>query len=325
MKTRHPLDAVKRLVVLHNPASTNANYAEELIKDLRHAMPDKQISVVRTTPDGEEPNRRRLIGALAKGGSDKQLLIVAGGDGAIHYAVKALLHPDTPSRLRHTPLTPWPTGNANDFFHSIHNREKRETAIRVLQHADARLVTVHPLEWRIQDETGKWEELAVSYGTIGSSAKSTYRLNRPEHRSRRKSLRKTGRFLLDSLKTVSTLWQPPRVTIQLNGRRRRVTEMQFINGPIMAIVAHYNIKHSDRAMFFGITSGESRIKLALTTLRMGMGAPPGKRTSKPVQFTIDNDKPVPAQVDGEYFELRNGTVRVGPSREHVVIWATKDA
>ena len=75
-----------RLLVIKNPASTNARGAARYLALLRAAFPDADCMVIETRPGGREANWEHLrtyAGLLGK----RTLLCVAGGDGSVNLSL----------------------------------------------------------------------------------------------------------------------------------------------------------------------------------------------------------------------------------------------
>lgn len=313
---------IERYVVVLNPYSTNGKKGEKYVSKLRDAQPDAEIAVVRAASAAKI--HPALLAALQKGEGKRQLIIVAGGDGTVHLVVNALMHPDTPAALRQIPLTAWALGNGNDFFNSIHTKDAEREPLHVVQSPKAHTVRVRPLEWTIQPEKGNLQQrFALCYSTIGATGQATAAITSTEHRKRRQTINPRARTAHDIVSGAPALLLPKPFDVQIGTVRRRLVEMQFINGPVMTIHARYNTRLSDKNLFFGTVEQGNPVNILVTAARTIAGNPPGRTTTRPITFRLL--QPAHAQLDGEYLELPAGTITVAPSKTALTIWATKPA
>jgi diacylglycerol kinase family enzyme len=326
---RHLLDSIDAVVVAYNDRSTRSHRSEQLIQRLRRELPTKRISVVGIGSDDTAANRRKLLDRLKRTAAPgRTLLIAGGGDGTAHFVAAALLHADTPAEYRKTPITPWPLGNGNDFFNSVHGPSVARDPLQALLSPQLHAIHVHPLEWHITGKEGTdTRRFSLCYGTIGASGSATEYINQPAHRERRKQTSSlVRRLLLDIRQGARALWFPKRFMVHERGRAFRATELQFNNGPIMTMRARYPELLSERGMF--VTSSRSRHPLAIVfdAMRLGFGTPPGAHHTGTLHFSLKSDDPIHAQSDGEPFRLPTQVrFSIGPSNLKLTVWATKKA
>lgn len=315
---------ITRIVVIANPRSTRSERSDELVAALRSRVARLPVQVVRAS----EPERTRheLTAALQTGTPEHTLLVIAGGDGTAHCAVNALLHPETPPSVRKVACTAWPLGNGNDFFNSIHTAAVAARPLEAILSSALRTISVHPLEWRYQDAQGEHCRYALCYATVGASAGSTAIINQPEHRERRRHTPGLRGLWMDVREGARAMWFPQQFMVRGQGKAYRAMELQFNNGPIMTIRGRYPILLSDPGLFFSVVRPNHPFAVGLTTLRMGLGMPAGKRYTKSLQFHLESTAPIPAQADGEPFSLPPDVrFSIGPSAQSLTIWASKAA
>ena len=320
------LDGIDAIVIAYNERSTRSQRSEQLIHRLRETIPDTPVAVVHIGNDDTAGNRRKLLASLQSAPAGRSLLVVAGGDGTAHFVTSTLLHPETPPKYRTTPVTVWPLGNGNDFFYSVHSVAVAHDPLLALLSPELRSVKIYPLEWHIQNGGHELRKLSLCYGTIGATGAATVRINEPEHRERRKHTTGLNTLWLDIRQGSSSMWFPKRFTVHANDGTYRAIELQFNNGPLMTMRAHYPVLLSDHAMFFSKTCPNNPLAVGATVVRMGVGAPAGVRQTKPLHFRLESDGPIHAQTDGEAFELPpEVSFSIGPGKEPIVVWASKIA
>jgi diacylglycerol kinase family enzyme len=180
---RHLLDSIDAVVVAYNDRSTRSHRSEQLIQRLRRELPTKRISVVGIGGDDTAANRRKLLDRLKRTAAPgRTLLIAGGGDGTAHFVAAALLHADTPAEYRKTPITPWPLGNGNDFFNSVHGPSVAHDPLQALLSPQLHAIRVHPLEWHITGKEGtdtrraRYPELLSERGMFVTSSRSRHPL-----------------------------------------------------------------------------------------------------------------------------------------------------
>jgi diacylglycerol kinase family enzyme len=320
----HLLDGIDRILVIRNERSTRSDLGASLVSQLRETLPKKEIVELRTGTDDTATNRRKLVEHLKGAAAGRTLLVAAGGDGTAHFVAAALLHADTPARCRQNPITPWPLGNGNDFFNSVHGTWVARDPLKALTSPKVHAITVHPLEWRIQTERGERRRFSLCYGTIGATGSATEYINRPGHRKRRKQLGFVGRLLLDIRQVVKALWFPHQFTVRHKGESYRATELQFNNGPIMTMRARYPVLLSERRMFVSTSHSRHPLAIAMAALRMGAGKLPGAHHKEHMAYQLLSDRPIYAQSDGDAFKLpQQVKFTVGPSAMSLTVWATR--
>lgn len=110
--------------LLVNPASSRGRGAARLAGAVR----EEQVDVVETTSPSEMTRHARR--AVDDG---HERVIVAGGDGAVHYAIQALAGSDCALGLV-------PVGSGNDLSRALGISPEPGTALRLALHGDARKI-----------------------------------------------------------------------------------------------------------------------------------------------------------------------------------------
>ncbi|HSX17694.1 MAG TPA: hypothetical protein VLH86_06370 [Patescibacteria group bacterium] len=317
----HPLNDIEGFVVVTNSMSSHGADGMALAEAIQANEPHREVTVVDIDKD-PTVSRDRLIEGMQRGGVLQKLIVIGGGDGSLHYHTKAMFHPDMPADLQDWPFTATPLGSAFDGYMATHDGSMIGYTPGILEHPDAHIIDVHPLELTDEDETIL--EHALLYLTAGPTAAAAKIYASPEHRAKKAAHAERLGMLIDLAGGLPAMWRPEQFLVEVDGQVAKMTEMQFINGDRMAIEARYDTRLSRREMHFGYTRHNNPAAIGATALRMKLGVAPGRRQVEPVQFTIRSGKPVPAQVNGEYFELPGGsTYIVRPSERRVRMWATR--
>lgn len=168
-----------RLLLVYNPRSSQANRIErEVLEPLRAAT---GLSFGRFEVEAKkmEINAERLAKVLCDG----DVVVVAGGDGAVAVAVNGCMLSEKAVRLAVLPY-----GNFNDTARSLGvKRRDKEGILKILEKLtdfEGDLDTqkeIYPLEVRIN---GKLWRYVVSYVTVGMLAASTQVFDEPKVRKR---------------------------------------------------------------------------------------------------------------------------------------------
>jgi hypothetical protein len=325
----HPLQDIEGFIVLAGD-STNGALAKQWHDTLQLHESNREVQLVYTGnderlnfPDLEERNRQRLAVALEVGGTANKLVIVGGGDGSVHYAVRALLHDDMPGEAKNAILTSWALGYANDFYFDTQDGNMVGYPLGTLEHPGAHVFDAHPMQ--ITDEDGNPIDLVTMYWTAGSTAVIAAILGSQKHRGRRKRILAPDK-VIDAVGGVQGLWLPERYQVSINdGEPAGTAEIQVINGGHMAVYSRYpsRLSHSGE-VFLSTVESNSPLAVGVTAVRMMTGHAKGELQTGPISIANNSKKPMPTQSDGEQSSLQPGsTIIIKPSERRVRVWATK--
>jgi diacylglycerol kinase family enzyme len=313
---------VEGYVVIVSSNSANGEGAEAYADALQLREPDRRVDVLHTDKN-EESNRYGLIEKLQAGGALNKLIVVGGGDGSVHYTVRALLHPDMPGELRDSILTSWALGTACDFYFATQDGNMAQDPLGTLNHPDAHIFDAYPAE--ITNEDGDVLDYMTLYWTAGPTAVAAAILASEEHRARKAHWpRKLGK-LIDIASGIPTMWLPERYTASLNGGiPTQMAEAQIINADRMGMDARYPSRLSRQEIYLSTVASNSPAAIGATALRMKIGRTKGALRPDAVSVNVTSDKPVPVQIDGEPGTLApNEKIIFTPGKRRVRVWATK--
>ncbi|MET0779632.1 MAG: diacylglycerol kinase family protein [Candidatus Saccharimonadales bacterium] len=325
----HPLAAVEGFVVVAGD-STNGELAKEWRDTLQLHEPNREVQLVLTgnsedlsLQDLEERNRHRLAVALGAGNTANKMVIVGGGDGSVHYALRALLHNDMPASAKDAILTSWALGRANDFYFATQDGSMVGYPMGTLEHPDAHIFDAHPME--IIDEAGNVIDLAAMYWTGGATAVAAAIFASHKHRECRKRIHAPD-DLIDVIGGAPALWLPEQYEISVNGGEpRKTAEVQITKGDRMAEKARFPSRLSHgKEVFLSVVGSNSPLAVGATAVRMMTGHARGELQTVPISIANTGKKPMPTQADGEIGSLKPGsTITIQASERHVRVWATK--
>jgi diacylglycerol kinase family enzyme len=293
-----------RLVIIRNPASTRAARMNVRIGLLKKAFPGLPCTILDTVSGGAEANQAMLRDHLKLLGPHT-LLGIAAGDGTVHLVINFLLNDPAASRGAHqTPLLPLWGGNANDLANMLNGPYL--PGIFLALRRQGQVISIRPMRCKLQFADGaRLTIIAGNYASFGATAAVARQLNGPEHRHH--SIRRfiPARPLLDALTTVKALVRSPRFEVEEAGRRRRVYEKIFANGPRFAKLNLMPARLA-RPTFYAHTFEHKRFFTILSRLVGSLRRHSADHfLMKRVSFTILS--PVTAQFDGETMDLPPGT------------------
>lgn len=297
-----------RLVVLVNPASTQAPKARKAITTLQQRYGEGRIEEIETVPE-LEITRNTILSTLR----ERDILGIAGGDGTVNVAVQTLVSPTTPTHIARTPLLTFGTGNANDLAHVLHRDARSLT--HVLEEGKA--VPVHPLHCEIIQPGGIPENrYAACYASFGAVAHAAAYINDKEHRGNLFRRLPGVRHLIDAMAIGRALRHASLFTIEEDGREREIFDRIISNGPRMAKFGRFPVRLTEQEMFVATVSDNSIASIARNARDLARGTLPGDfvrdesvdfRVASVQRATPDDPGYIYAQFDGEAATYPPGT------------------
>ncbi len=289
-----------RIILVVNPTSSHVSRVRGRARELKTLFPARTIEVVETTKD-PLLFRTKLTSRLSEN-SRPTLLCIGGGDGTVNLVLNILMKGQHELRLDHITLLPLWGGNANDFAYMLNGPPGR-TKLKSL-FALASVVPVHPFQITLTspDKTVHIR-YAACYASFGASAYATDQLDKTVHHNKKITHRpEASRFLAEVLRSFKALLDAPGFDIELRGRRVKIFEHVFINGPRVAKLSRMPVKLNEKKFYQALRPEQEPFFMFYMRLfqifkRGGYNA----ITSKPQTFTTEQK--VWAQFDGEAMEL----------------------
>lgn len=237
----------KRCVVIVNPASSNYDRGQRLIRQLAALFPGNNFEIIEMRQtDYERPSW--LITRLNAAITDKKtLMAIAGGDGTNNLVVDTLLRSSAVSEAaRHVVILPLWAGNANDLAHMANGNPPNsiETIIQ-----NGTVSSIYPLAVTTRHAGKTATKLAICYVSLGASAYVSARISQPSYRRKRIYRLPGGRNLTDMANVTRAFIGAATFESSMNGTRRRIYDLVIINGPRMAKVSRVPVKLTDKNFY----------------------------------------------------------------------------
>lgn len=293
-------------IVVRNPVSTNARYADERVADLRRAYPKATFTIVMTTVAGRAANKQLLRKHADKLGR-RTLLCIAAGDGTVNMVVEALVaDPYFSDEARRTPVLPLWCGNANDLAYMLNGAPSATAIERVVQKGHA--VSVRPLvctltsaSMHVTPET----RLAVCYASFGATAFAARALEASMRKDTRTYPLPGFRFVRELAVAAIALYRAPRFDVEEAGQKYRIFERIFLNGSRFAKVAAVPLDLTDEYLHSTTVTTKRFSSVFFHIAKLTKRTHTDDVTVTHAAFTLDDD--VWAQFDGETMRIPRGT------------------
>ena len=227
----------------------------------------------------------------------RTLLCIAAGDGSINFLIQALLlDANISAKARRTPILPLWGGNGNDLASMLNGRVARTTVRMIFD--SATVTPVRPMLFRMVHADGTVRErLACVTASFGATAQAARRLN--GHQYRQSQLHKIpgGRYIAEGLTAWWAIAASSTFVSEQTGKKRRMYEYTFGNGPRMAKWYRMPVRLNDDQFFLSKVEGKVAIVTpAMLTLSFHRRSSASK-LYKTTQLVVH--EPVWAQFDGE--------------------------
>lgn len=308
----------KRCVVVVNPASSNYDRGQLLIRQLADIFSVKNFETIELRlTDYERPSWliTRLNAALDK----KTLLAIAGGDGTDNLVIDTLLRSSAISDVaRNIVVLPLWAGNANDLAHMANGNPPKsiESIIN-----NGVVTPVYPLAVTTHHGSKSFTKLAVCYVSLGASAYVSARINHPSYRRKRIYRLPGGRNFTDMASVTRAFIGAATFESNLNGNRRRIYDLLMINGSRIAKVNRIPIKLTDKN-FYEIMVVRKHPAMLSYILQVIRGNDVERRTRTERSLTVNET--TWAQIDGEPLKIPGETqITVQPYDHPFYLLATK--
>jgi|GEM_PF-3174067 len=291
MKSAAPI-AFKRLIVLHNPGSSNAAKAQKLISALRKTHPPH----LAVAPTGQtETENLALLKDLRAG----DVVALFGGDGTISSFVDLLYHPSLPKRVRRAVFLPIGTGRMNDVARMLNGRHA-SSPLYALKHG--RVLAVYPLECRCTPLGGKGQPLIkrVIYSVgFGYSGTCSLVWNDPAFRAKVRTLTPVTRTVEFFKMGTGVLKEAEYFDITSERKRRPVLEVMIANGHMIGGYYRLPTRLSQREFYLTISDDKSFLGTVRTIAELVTNRFAGGQSVAAASFVLHD--PVIAQLGGEPF------------------------
>lgn len=310
----------KQIVVVFNPASSNAKRSLRRIKELINAFPKTRIHVINTVAEKDQNKKilqdnKNLLGS-------KTLLCIAAGDGTVSGVVQELVsNPNLNDEHRQSVILPLWGGNANDLAYMLNGFSPINRLRKLIKSGGK--VAVYPLKISIVHEGVKDIKYATSYVSFGATGYAAYKLNSPKYRS--KILYKV--FLLRQFAelgvVVRAFIDAKKFKLKEDGNNSEVYEKIFVNGSRIAKFGKLPLKLTDRE-FYVATATYKHPKILLYALKVFRQRKPLGKIVQDATMEFVIDSPTWAQIDGEVFTIQPGSkINVTISSKHFLAHSTK--
>lgn len=298
------------IIVLQNPKSKNVAFADERIATLEKLFPgkvDKPIDTHRKPELTRIAIVNRLTKEVEKG--RRPIFAIAGGDGTVNTALESLVDPAADDRLRHIPLVPLGTGNANDLANMLF---RDPTQLEEICTA-GRTLDIHPLQVSIASPSGGRVRTLIAgcYVSFGASAQGAHKLNDPEVRRHAQSDKAFEQLLPDVFAMIAAVQAEP-FTIEHAGKEYELREILFGNGDRAAKVGRMRARLDKPEIYTAMVRNRifGRTALLRAAIQMIQGNLPGKLLEDE-SFSFVTRDTVPVQYDGETsYVLAGSTVTI---------------
>lgn len=299
MKKRSDFNCI---LIIRNPASTNASRLKRRTQELEELFPNTPVTILETSPNGRESNRKLLIKHRGQLGPNT-LLCIAAGDGTVNLVIETLQSDSALSEeMRQTPLLPMWSGNANDLAHMLNGYSQLTNLHSVFRRG--RIIAVSPLKITMCQGNKKSIRFAACYASFGATAFAAHRINLPSHRRQKLNAWPVLRIIPEIYTVGRAFAEVPHFNIKENAHIYKLYEYAFINGSRIAKIERLPIRLTDNAFFMAKITRKHPI-VFLYALQLLRKRPFGRITSKGRHFEIL--EPTWLQLDGEVVELSAGT------------------
>jgi hypothetical protein len=299
MKKMH---SIKHVLIIFNPASTNAKRLARRIDELKQQFDPSIITLFETSKEGREANKKLILTHKELLGPDS-LLCIAAGDGTVNLVIETLLtSPEISDADRATPILPLWGGNANDLAHMLNGYPWRRPLRNIFRRG--KVTSINPLRITLTREDTSTVKIAACYASFGAMAYAANRINKPAHRHKPF----TGTF---GIKVLIEFYTVTRAFLKVqtyrlieNGELQTMYEYAMINGSRIAKIERMPVSLTDNAFYVAKISRKHPVAF-LYVLRVLRQKRFGRITNRARSFTLVDDTWL--QMDGEVMELEAGT------------------
>jgi len=289
MSLKVPSGEYDRTVIAGNPRSTRyAEIGHEIAAAEAMGLPVEEIET--------QPTVAAMSSLLDVVLEPRDLLVIWSGDGGASTSAQAMMGREQPVVLR-------PGGNAADAYNAL-NRGKD---LRQIIHG-GRVEDLRPLEITVTTpDKHTTVRRAIVYTAIGASAIASRDLDalKDAAPSRIPRLVREANIVLDSLK--HTPWFTVE-DVESNAPPRRVTDRTFARGDVIGKLGRTHANLS-LPQFEDLSARTGTYPRSVSLMaKLGLGALRGSlRDEAHFKVKSQDGSPLPAHVDGEYYEVPSGS------------------
>lgn len=283
----------ERLVILFNPASTNAAKAERQIQQLESAFSGK---VIKANVGKDHAATCKILKEHLRPGD---ILVPAGGDGTINNVINCLLSPSMSKEIRNTRVLPLGAGRMNDIPRMLNRRYYNDPRY-VLE--NGRELSVNPMHCTITpfDKSKKPLEVITIHSIgFGFGAESSKLYNDPEFRAKQQQRSAIAQEVELFRAAVEILKEAKPLEITVNGQKRQVFDVTAVCGHIMAGYYRLPSRLSQKEFFFEISDDKSFAHTVKTIAELMTNRYSGGELATSVSFDLHT--PAAAHIGGEPF------------------------
>lgn len=314
----------RRLVVFHNPKSSNADATEISANLLKQRLAEVSMSVEITKTELWPDDMANKLGDKTREGD---ALAILSGDGGTSHFLSAVMAKEIES-----PVAILGGGQANDMAHMLHSRRQLARPLGLLTTPNATVGRLHPLEISAQHANQKMSWLGFGYFGVGMTGVAAEHFNDPDLRAKMKEKNALQRMLAETKGALASIDDAP--TLSIDGEY--LLERNFVNG--FREAKHARFKGVDflgpDAAVMPIPDRESAFGRRLAVALALKGAALGNIThllnavngiNLPRSFDVHSTTgEVPTQTDGEPQRFLSGThFEVGISQRSVAVVTTR--
>lgn len=301
--TRHNKNGFKRILVISNPASTNAKRLKRRTGELGKLFPGiNEIINIKTSSGGREANKKLILDNKEFLGPET-LLCIAAGDGTVNIIIETLVsEAGLSSRMRKTPVLPLRGGNANDLAHMLNGYSSFARLSSIFKHG--KIVKIYPLQVRLTTDARKELRIAACYASFGATAYAAHNINNPSHRKSRLRSVQGLRLLTEVQTVIRSFMAVPMFKVKENGSVNNIYEYAIINGSRIAKVERMPLRLTDNGFYLAKIYRKHPIVI-LYILQILRRRKFGRVTSNRSKFDLLESTWL--QVDGEVIKLQKDT------------------
>ncbi len=292
MQKPKPID-FERLVLLHNPRSSNADKTEKISTALEKAYPGK---ITKKSLGATDKENIVLLKALLRPGD---ILLICGGDGTISRIVDCLLSRNVPAALQRTPILPVGTGRMNDVAKMLNGRYA-SNPLYVLRHGHQ--LPIYPLECVCTPLDNLREPITkrvIHNIGFGYSGQCSVIWNDPEFRASIQKGTAVSRTVKFFKAGANALRDAPYFDISIDGKRHPVLDVEAAVGHINGGYYRLPNRLSSRNFLFFTADDKSFLGTTRTVAELVTNRFSGGQTTTSARFILHDQ--ILANLGGEPF------------------------
>lgn len=310
--TGRPKNSFKRILVISNPASTNAKRLKRRTGELGRLLAETgEIINIKTSSNGRVANKKLILANKELLGPDT-LLCIAAGDGTVNIVVETLVsEPDLSPKMRKTPVLPLWGGNANDLAHMLNGYSLFAGLKTIFD--NGKVIEVNPLQVNLTNGNKKVLRIAACYASFGATAYAAHSINNPSRRKAKLRSIRGLRLLTEAQTVVRAFMDVPMFKVKENGSVSNIYEYALINGSRIAKVERLPLRLTDNGFYLAKIYRKHPVVI-LYILQILRRRKFGRVTSNRSSFMLL--EPTWLQLDGEVIKVEKNTkVEIEPCNQ----------